>query len=131
MLKKIRSTAPISLDLGLLVLRFFSFAFLLTHGWPKFQKVVVGNFSFGDPVGLGESTSLGLAVFSEFFCSILIMIGFFTRPALIFNGITMGVAAFVVHNGQPFKQKELALVYFVICVALYFTGPGKYSLDKK
>lgn len=131
MLKKLRSAAPISLDMGLLILRFFSFAFMLTHGWPKFQKVVVGNFQFGDPIGFGSGLSLGLAVFAEFFCSLLIMLGLFTRPALLFNAITMLVAAFVVHGSDPFKTKETALLYLVISVALLFTGPGKYALDKK
>ncbi|MCD8539684.1 MAG: DoxX family protein [Leadbetterella sp.] len=131
MLKKLRSAAPVSLDLGLLILRFFSFGFMLTHGWPKFQKVVAGNFQFGDPVGLGSGFSLGLAVFAEFFCAILVMLGLFTRTALLFNAVTMLIAAFVVHASDPFKTKELALIYLVISVALIFTGPGKYALDKK
>lgn len=131
MLKKLRSAAPISLDLGLLILRFFSFGFMLTHGWPKFQKVVVGNFQFRDPVGLGSGLSLGLTVFAEFFCSIFIILGLFTRPALLFNAVTMLIAAFVVHASDPFKTKEMALLYLVISVALIFTGPGKYALDKK
>lgn len=131
MLKKLRSAAPISLDLGLLILRFFSFAFMLTHGWPKFQKVVVGNFQFRDPLNLGSGASLGLAVFAEFFCSILIMLGLFTRPALLFNALTMIIAGFVVHASDSFQKKELALLYLVISVALLFTGPGKYAIDKK
>lgn len=131
MLKKLRSSAPISVDMGLLILRFFSFAFMLTHGWPKFQKIVVGNFQFGDPIGLGSGTSLGLAVFAEFFCSLLIMLGLFTRPALLFNTITMLVAAFIVHGSDPFKTKEVALLYLVVSVALIFTGPGKYALDRR
>ncbi|WP_367915050.1 DoxX family protein [Leadbetterella sp. DM7] len=131
MLKKLRSATPISLDLGLLILRFFSFGFMLTHGWPKFQKMVVGNFEFSDPVGLGSGLSLGLAVFAEFFCSILIILGLFTRTALIFNAVTMLVAAFVVHASDPFKIKEMSLIYLVISVALILTGPGKYALDKK
>jgi len=131
MLKKLRSAAPISLDMGLLILRFFSFAFMLTHGWPKFQKVVVGNFQFGDPIGMGSGLSLGLTVFAEFFCSILIMLGLFTRTALLFNAVTMLIAAFVVHSADPFTTKEKALLYLVISVALILTGPGKYALDKK
>ena len=131
MLKKLRSAAPISLDLGLLILRFFSFGFMLTHGWPKFQKIVVGNFEFGEPVGLGSGLSLGLAVFAEFVCAIFIMLGLFTRAALLFNVITMLIAAFVVHAADPFKSKEMALLYLVISVTLIFTGPGKYALDKK
>lgn len=114
-----------------MILRFFSFAFMLTHGWPKFQKVVVGNFQFGDPVGLGSGLSLGLVVFAEFFCSILIMLGLFTRTALVFNAVTMLIAAFVVHASDPFETKEMALLYLVISVALILTGPGKYALDKK
>jgi putative oxidoreductase len=43
----------------------------------------------------------------------------------------MAVAAFVAHDGDPFKQKELALLYLVVSVALIFTGPGKYAIDKK
>lgn len=131
MLKKLRSAAPVSADLGLLILRFFSFAFMLTHGWPKFQKLVAGNFQFVDPLRVGVSASLSMAVFAEFFCSILIMLGLFTRPALVFNAVTMIIAAFVVHASDPFKTKELALIYLVISVTLIFTGPGKYALDKK
>lgn len=131
MLKKLRSAAPVSLDLGLLILRFFSFAFMLTHGWPKFQKLVAGNFQFGDPLRVGAGVSLGMAVFAEFFCSILIMLGLFSRAALVFNAVTMIIAAFVVHASDPFKTKELALIYLVISVTLIFTGPGKYALDKK
>lgn len=131
MFKKLTNSAPINLDLGLLILRFFVFAFMLTHGWPKFQKLVAGNFQFGDPLGVGIETSLILAVFAEFFCSILIMIGLFTRPALFMNAITMIVAAFIAHSGDPFGKKEMALLYLVVSVALIFTGPGKYALDKK
>ena len=131
MFKKLTNAAPLNLDLGLLILRFFSFAFMLSHGWPKFQKLVVGNFQFGDPLGVGVEVSLILAVFAEFFCSLLIMIGLFTRPALILSAITMAVAAFIAHDGDPFKQKELALLYLVVSVALIFTGPGKYAIDKK
>jgi putative oxidoreductase len=131
MFKKLTNAAPLNLDLGLLILRFFSFAFMLTHGWPKFQKLVAGNFQFGDPIGVGVEASLILAVFAEFFCAILIMIGLFTRTALVFSAITMAVAAFLAHSGDPFGKKELALIYLVISIALIFTGPGKYALDKK
>jgi putative oxidoreductase len=64
MFKKLTNAAPLNLDLGLLILRFFSFAFMLSHGWPKFQKLVVGNFQFGDPLGVGVEISLVLQSFS-------------------------------------------------------------------
>jgi len=37
----------------------------------------------------------------------------------------------VAHAGDPFAKKELGLFYMINFVVLFFTGPGKYSLDKK
>jgi len=44
---------------------------------------------------------------------------------------TMIVAAFIVHLDDPFKRKELALLYLVGFLIVLLMGPGKYSLDKK
>jgi len=35
---------------------------LLTHGLPKLQKLINDNFGFGDPIGIGTTPSLFLAV---------------------------------------------------------------------
>jgi putative oxidoreductase len=35
---------------------------LLTHGLPKFQKLINGSFEFGDPIAIGTAPSLFLAV---------------------------------------------------------------------
>jgi putative oxidoreductase len=43
----------------------------------------------------------------------------------------MLVAAFIVHLDDPFKRKELALLYLVGFLIVLLMGPGKYSLDKK
>jgi putative oxidoreductase len=43
----------------------------------------------------------------------------------------MLVAAFIVHLDDPFKRKELALLYLVGFLVVLLMGPGKYSLDKK
>jgi putative oxidoreductase len=68
-------------------------------------------------------------VFAEFFCSILLILGLFTRLAAIPLVIGMAVAAFVVHGADPFAAKELSLLYLFIYVALIFTGPGRHSVD--
>lgn len=124
------STKAISTDLGLLILRLVSGAAMLTHGYPKLQKVIDGNFQFGDPLGVGPEISLILAVFAEAICSTLIIIGLTTRLAVIPLIVTMGVAFFIVHAADPFKTKELALIYLSIFLALFFTGPGKFSADR-
>lgn len=121
----------LSTHLGLALLRVVPSIFMLTHGYPKFQKLLAGNTEFANPIGIGQAPSLFLAVVSEFICPILIIIGFKTRWATIPAMITMLVAALVVHGSDPFGTKEKALLYFFIFLAIFLLGPGKYSLDKK
>jgi len=118
------------LDLTLLFIRIAVAAFMLTHGYPKLLKLfAVGEIQFADPFGLGMASSLGLAVFAEFFCSILVGLGVGTRLATIPLIINMSVAAFIAHGADPFGKKELALLYLVIYIFLLVTGSGKFSVD--
>lgn len=104
---------------------------LLTHGYPKFKKLISGDFSFGNPIGIGEAPTLFLAVLAEFVCPLLIIIGFKTKLATIPVIITMLVAAFVVHLADPFGTKEKALLFLAFFVCVFLLGPGKFSLDKR
>lgn len=118
---------------GLLLLRIISGGvMLIAHGIPKFMRLWQGEAAgFKDPFGVGETVSLGLAVFAEVFCAILVMIGLKTRLALIPLIITMVVAFFVIHSEDAFKQKELAFIYLAMYLTLFLTGPGWYSVDKQ
>ena len=102
---------------------------MLTHGYPKFQKLLSGNMEFADPIGLGVGVSLFLTVFAEFFCGLLLLLGLGTRLSSIPLFITMFVAGFVVHGADPFARKEKALMYLLIYLAIFLMGGGKYSLD--
>nr|WP_320023764.1 DoxX family protein [uncultured Draconibacterium sp.] len=119
-----------SVHFSLLLLRLTTGGFMLTHGYSKLQHLLAGEMQFGDPLGLGPEVSLVLAVFAEFFCSILIMLGFGTRLAVIPLIVTMAVAAFIVHAADPFGRKEMALLYLVGYVILLLTGSGKISVDR-
>jgi putative oxidoreductase len=70
-------------------------------------------------------------VFAEFFCSLLIIAGFLTRPALFFLIIVMAVAAFIVHANDSLADREHALLYLFVYLAVFITGPGKFSMDNK
>lgn len=121
---------PLATHLGLLILRVTAGGAMLTHGWPKLQKLINGNFQFGDPLGISPEASLVLTVFAEVVCSILLILGLVTRLAVIPLIVTMAVAFFIVHAADDFKTKELALFYLGIFLCIFFTGPGKLSLDK-
>jgi putative oxidoreductase len=114
---------------GLLFLRLAGGAFMLTHGWGKLVGFAERAATFSDPLGVGSVASLSLAVFAEFFCACLVMLGLATRLAAIPLLITMLVAAFLVHGGDPWPKQELPLLYATCWLALFFAGPGRYSLD--
>ena len=104
---------------------------MMTHGYGKLLKVLQGNFDFADPIGLGPAVSLVLTAFAEFIAPIFIIIGWKTRWAALFPMLTMLVAFAITHDGDPFSRKEKSFVYLIAFLALYFTGPGRYALDKE
>ena len=116
-------------DIGLLILRLGFGGLMMTHGWSKLQKLIAGNTSFGDPLGIGEVPSLILATGAEFFCALLVVLGVKTRWTAIPLVITMVVATFVAHAGDPLGAKELALVYLTGFLGLALTGGGSISVD--
>ncbi len=129
MFNRLWSVRPLSLDLGLLVVRMSLALFMLSHGYPKLANFTDRMDRFSDPYGLGSPVSLALAVFAEFFCSILLALGLFTRFALVPLIVTMATVVFVVHAGDPFGDREKALLFLLPYLALFFTGPGKFSID--
>ena len=75
--------------------------------------------------------SLILTLIGEVVAPIFLIIGFKTKWAAIPAFITMIVAGLIVHGDDPFSRKEKALLYALVFLVIFFTGAGKYSLDKK
>ena len=116
------------INILLLALRITVGVLILTHGYPKLVKLVTGDFSFPDPIGLGPVLSLVLATFAEFFCSLLIIVGYRSRLAAIPLLITMLVALLVVHGDEPVFDHWNILLYIFSYAILINLGGGKYSL---
>lgn len=114
---------------GLLLLRVAFGCFMLVHGWPKLSGFSEMADKFPDPIGLGSSLSLILAIAAEVGCSLLLIAGFGTRLASIPLAFTMIVALFVVHGSDPWKSKELAACYLAVYATLLLTGAGRFSVD--
>ncbi|WP_053180780.1 DoxX family protein [Sunxiuqinia dokdonensis] len=117
-------------SIWLLLFRVSAGAFMLTHGIPKFLKLIEGNTQFADPFGFGETLSLVLAVFAEFLCSVLLILGIGTRLASIPLIVTMAVAAFYVHGADPFQRKEMALLYLIVFITILVFGGGRFELGR-
>ena len=103
---------------------------IYNHGYGKILKFAsFKEIIFLNLFNLGPSTSLFLAVCTEILCSILIIIGLYTRMALIPLFTTMLAAIFLVHSNDSLRQQEKAILYGVSYIALFLTGPGKLSID--
>ncbi len=117
-------------SLALLTARVGISVLMLTHGIPKLMMLFSGSpIQFPSVFGMSPELSLGLTVFAEVFCSILIVAGLATRLATVPLLITMLVAATIIHAADPFAAKELALMYLLAYIVLLFAGSGKYSID--
>ena len=117
-------------DLALLWLRAaMGLGMALGHGAPKLGKLLRGDMTFADPIGLGQEASLVLAMFGELVCGLLVAAGLATRAALVPLGITMLVAMLIHHAADPWRDKELAFSYIIVTVTLLLTGPGRWSAD--
>jgi putative oxidoreductase len=123
---------PRSTDLALLVMRiWFGGSLLWLHGLGKLTGFSSRMEKFPDFFGIGSPATLGLAVFGEVVCSLLLVLGLFTRVAALFSGTTMFVAFWFAHGAKLTGpgNGELAFVYLAAFVTLFIAGGGRHSLD--
>lgn len=112
----------------LLAVRVFFGVLFFMHGLDKMMNFSALSETFPDVLGFGSYMSLMVAIFCEFCCSLLLIAGLLQRLTLIPMIVSMGVAFFDIHDAMM-PEGELALIYFIIFIILFVTGPGRYSLD--
>lgn len=138
-MKTFLSSRPYNLDLGLLLIRLMFGVSMAAAGYSKlvhFNEMAQDDFwnTQVNFLGLTGGPVLALVVFAEFFCSLLLIVGLFTRLALIpllictfyIFALIDGAVYKVDANGLTFAA---AFPYFVVYLALFATGAGRYSVD--
>jgi putative oxidoreductase len=122
---------PIAVHLGLAALRISAgLALAFGHGLGKLPPP---SGFIGAVEGLGFPVPwlfAWMAGLSEFLGGILLAAGLMTRPAAATIAFTMAIAAFGQHADDPFKIKELAVLYGAIAVTFACTGSGRFGLDR-
>lgn len=119
-----------STDVGLLVLRVFTaFALAAWHGLGKIPPSdgfvgMVGRMGFPAP-----ELFAWMAAFAEVGGALLIALGLLTRPTALLLVGHFAVVVLLASAGDPFKERELPLFYFVVALTLLFSGAGRYSVD--
>ena len=117
-----------AISLILFLIRLFFGIMFFMHGVDKMQNFNELSDTFPSVLGFGSYMTLMLAIFCEFACSLFLITGLLTRIILLPMILSMAVAFFDVHDAMM-PQGELSLIYLVVFFGLFFTGPGRYSLD--
>jgi putative oxidoreductase len=120
--------------LALLVMRLALGAIMVAHGY---HKVFGGLHHFAEVVGsLGLPAWLGyVSAFTEFLGGLLLLAGFFTRPAGFALCVNLTVAIWKVHwhnglLGSPDRPGyEFPLAAAALAFAVIFFGAGPISFD--
>ena len=113
MLKQFLSskTSSAQATIALLILRIGIGIIMIQHGYQKLINYAELEDKFLDFMGLGKSISLSLTIGAELFCSVLLVIGLFTRFSLLPLIIAMLVAVFNAHHGEIFGDGEHAFLF--------------------
>src|SRR5690606_22730732 len=107
-MKKLLSTGYTSwaFNIAMLVLRAGLGLMMLPHGYDKLVHFAEKKNTFMNFLGIGSTFSLSLSLFAEFFCAMFLIIGFFTRFAVLPLIIGMSVALFKAHDAAIFGGGE-------------------------
>ncbi len=123
-------------DFGKLLVRLCVGGLMLVHGIGKLihgHGFIVAKLR---AAGLPELLVAGVPL-GEVVAPLLIVFGVFTRPAALVEAFLMAMAVWLVHSGQLASLSpmggyalELQAFYFFGALAIFFFGPGKYSISR-
>jgi putative oxidoreductase len=130
-MKKLLSTkySAGAFSAAMLVLRLGVGILMMMHGYDKLVHFAKYQNGFMNFLGIGSTISLALVVFAEFFCSLFLILGLFTRLATIPLIIATCVMVFKAHKGEVFGDGEHAALYLIGYLVLLLVGPGRASVD--
>ena len=126
-------TRPIAGDLGLLLLRVFTGALLIHHGYEKLANIENFADAFVRPLRLPFPILLSyVAAFSEVIGSWLLITWLLTRMGALAVAGTISVAIYhaILTAGFNIYLLELLGLYFAAAVAVLACGPGVFSIDE-
>ena len=116
-------------NFGMLLLRAGLGGLMISNGYDKLVNYGKYRGDFMNFLGMGSSLSLALLIFAEFFCSLFLIFGLFSRLVTIPLIIAMSVAVAKAHNLEIFGEGEHATLFIIGFLTILIVGPGKLSVD--
>ena len=114
---------------AMLLMRLIFGILLMNHGYGKLTHFNDVAQHMPSLFGMGGTVTAALVVFAEFFCSLFVILGLFTRLACIPVIICMGYALAVSHQWDVLGKGEAASLFLGGFLILMILGPGKVSVD--
>ncbi|PPC79186.1 LysR family transcriptional regulator [Pokkaliibacter plantistimulans] len=119
-------------DWGLLFQRLAgSLLVLQVHGLPKLLHFQQQLSLIEDPLGLGASLTLWLAILAEVVCPLLIMLGVFTRLACLPLLFLLLVALLLVHPQWSLAEGQFGWLLLILFGTLLISGSGRLALGQR
>ncbi|MEO3404724.1 DoxX family protein [Mucilaginibacter sp. CAU 1740] len=124
-------------DLGSALANWGMFAFRIllavelfrVHGMKKFRGNDGKPEVVPNPLGLPQFINNLVATLSDTVVPVLVILGVFTRLAVLPTiGIT-SVGYFVVHKNDSLEVRDVPYIYTICFLLLLATGPGSISID--
>jgi putative oxidoreductase len=117
-------------DLSMLLFRMgISIELIVVHGFKKLGVGVTEAEQIPNPLNLPEVFNHGFAVASSLFFPIFVIVGLFTRLAIVPMLTVTLTGYFVLHWNDSLLVKDVPFMYSVVYLLVLALGPGRYSID--
>ena len=102
------------------------------HGWEIFDKAKMNEYSkwMTDLKLFYPSLMAYIGKAVELVAGLLLLVGLFTRIAVIPLGLVMLFITFVIGNGRIFMEEQHPFMFVLMSLLFFLAGPGRWSLDK-
>lgn len=131
-IKIMTSIIPLSIIFNIAMLFFrvaISVELIIAHGLKKIGIGVLEAEKIPNPLHLPEAINQSFAIASNLFFPVFIMVGLFTRFAVLPVLAVTLTGYFLQHWNDTLLEKDMPFMYSVSCLLILFLGPGKYSFD--
>lgn len=127
------SSSPYAQPVAISILRIVFACFLIFHGKEIFDEALMNDYAKWD--SFKNFSSPALVAYtgksSELLAGILLLLGLFTRLACLLVIGTFSYITFFVGHGKFWYDDQHPFMFVLVATILFFTGPGKWSLDQK
>jgi len=127
------SSQPLWRDNGLAVLRIITGMLMTYHGAEIFDRTKMLPYMEWDVIKSLPAPEIMLYIGKgvEFLTGLCFVFGLFTRVAAIIMAVDMLFICFKVGGGKFYYQDQHPFLFAMIALVFFFTGPVKWSLDKR